>query len=90
MMTMQFSTFSGKAFVWCLPSSADGFHFLLCRENLSERYYSQHGRIFSRAYQTGAQDLLLGPQETNQEQVKLLRGLWKKFINAQFARQNPI
>jgi hypothetical protein len=90
MTTMQLDTPSGNAFVWRLPNSADGFHFLLRSENGSERYYSQSGSTFSRAYETGVRDLLLGPKETDRERVRVLRRLWEKFIDAEFARQKPI
>jgi hypothetical protein len=86
MTTIQINIPSGDASVWCV----DGFHFLVRSDNESERYYSQHGTSFLRAYETGVRDLLLGPEETDRDRLKLLRGLWEKFINAEFARQNPI
>ena len=89
MRTMQFNTSLGNAFVWGLTNGVDGFHFLMPSDDEFKHYYSQRGRIFSRAYQACNWNLLLGPEEGEEEKVTVMRGLWEKFINAEFARQNP-
>jgi hypothetical protein len=80
---MSFTTPLGRALVWGLVNSVTqgvgGWHFvLMCADGL-ENYYSEHGRIFSRA-SVQSPNLLLQEEETDRVKVRLLRKLWETYI----------
>jgi len=90
--TRSFPTSLGTALVWPAdksnPHGMAGLHFMLSDENGSRHYFSEHCRVFLRL-SLNEPNWLPESQETDPEKVSVLRELWEKVVDRDFAQQNP-
>jgi hypothetical protein len=88
--TTSYPTPLGTAWVWHednpAPRCMVGWHFMLADEN--KHYFSEHGRSFLRLC-LHEPFWLPDAEETDCTKVKMLRELWKKAIERDFAQRNP-